>query len=61
MWGHRRVLTPTARCYTERKIGPVAVVDEADWRLMEAAETSRMNGIIELPEAIPNPPKAGGS
>ena len=37
---HRRVHTPTTRCCTQRKIGPVVVVNEADWRVMEAAEKS---------------------
>ena len=38
----------------------MVVVDEADRRTMELAENNRMDGIIEMPEAIPNPPEAGG-
>ena len=49
-----------ARCSTRRMIGPVIVVDNADRRAMEVAEKSRTHGIIEMSEAILNPPETGG-
>ena len=41
-------------------IGPVVVVDEADWRAMEAAEKSKTCGMILMPMAVPDPPEAWG-
>ena len=41
-------------------IDPVVVVDEADQCVMEATKKSRMDGIIEMLEAILNPPEARG-
>ena len=44
--------TPTTRCCTQRKIGPMDVADEASRCAMEATEV--------IPTAILDPPETGG-
>ena len=48
-----RVCTLIARCFTLGRIGPVVVVDEA-------ADKSKIEGIIVMSIVVPNPPEVGG-
>ena len=49
-----------ARCCTQRKIGPVLVVDEAGQHTMEATDRTKTKGIIIMPTTILDPPEVGG-
>ena len=56
----RRVRTPTTRCCTRRKIGPVVVADEASRCAMEAANGIKEEGTEVMPTTIPDPSEIGG-
>ena len=48
-----RVCTLIARCFTLGRIGPVVVVDEA-------ADKSKIEGIIVMQTVVPHPPEVDG-
>ena len=55
----QRVRTPTTTCCTQRKIGPVIVVDKGGRCAIEAADKTKIERIVVMPTLVPDLPEAG--
>ena len=55
----QRARTPTTTCCTQRKIGPVIVVDKGGRCAIEAADKTKIERIVVMPTLVPDLPEAG--